>query len=247
MSRYDRSHMMSVYTDDFGRTYQNQTFKIQGQAPLLSSFYQSRVASVCTGSRFFKFRHLLATFENGRKLQYPVNTPANALSWTQQLLANGALCVDYIGERWGFIPKTQIQGTYRSTPYTGIPPRKTYQSLSFNYASDVPSIDALRLSTRIPIDNQDLYACQREGLVGVEEGAGICNAAGVIEPRRYIIQARATDSFNSEDYRNGTIRRNAIVSNSASLQTTGENIVTCAECLGYQGEDIPNIHLFVPA
>ncbi len=247
MSRYDRSHMMAAYTDDFGRVYQNQTFKIQGEAPLLDQFYQDRVVAVCSGSRFFKFRHLLATFANGRKLMYPVNTPANVIDWAGQLLQAGALCIDYVGERWGFIPKTQIQGTYRSEPYTGIPPRKTYQSLSFDYASDVPEIDAVRLSTRIPIDNQDLYACQREGLENVQEGAGICNAAGVIEPRRFIIQARATDSFNAEEYRNGTIRRNAIVSASINLQTVGENIVTCAECLGYQGEDIPNIHLFVPA
>lgn len=247
MSRYDRSHMIATYIDDLGTEHKNQAFKIQGNAPLISTFYQARAKAVCSGGKFFKFRNLVATFEDGRKLQYPLPDPGNAISWTEQLIGAGAVCVDLEGEEWGFIPKTLIPGSYRSSPYSGLPPRKVYESISFEYTPSTTGIDALRLSTRIPTDSGELNTCQKAGLAGIEEGAGICNAAGIVEPRRLIIQARSIDSFNSAEFQQGAIRRNAIVSSPLAVVATGGSIVNCAECLGYKGESITAIHALVPA
>lgn len=246
MSRYDRSHMIATYVDDLGKEHKNQSFKIQGNAPLISAFYQARTKALCSGGKFFKFRHLLATFEDGRKLQYPVPDPANALDWAGQLVGAGALCIDLVGEEWGFIPKNLIPGDYRSGAYTGLPPRKTYNSVTFDYTPSTSGVDAVRLSTRIPTDNAELKECQEKGLEGMEEGAGICNAAGIIDPRRLIIQARSVDAFNSADFREGKVVRNAIVSSPLAVVATGSEIVGCAECLGYRGESIPNIHVLIP-
>lgn len=246
MSRYDRSHMIATYVDDLGSSHVNQAFKIQGNAPLLDTFYQARTQALCSGGKFFKMRYLTATFADGRKLQYPLPDPGNAISWTEQLIGAGALCVDLEGEEWGFIPKTLIPGAYLSTPYSNLPPRKVYESLSFEYTPSTTGIDSLRLSTRIPTDNNDLNTCQKAGLTSIEEGAGICNAAGIVEPRRLIIQARSIDSFNAEDFRQGSVRRNAIVSSPLAVVATGGSIVSCAECLGYKGESIPAIHALIP-
>lgn len=247
MSRYDRSHMIASYIDDLGTEHKNLAFKIQGNAPLISDFYQARTKALCSAGKFFKFRALIATFEDGRKLQYPLPDPGNALSWTEQLMGAGALCVNLEGEEWGFIPKTIIPGSYRSSPYSGLPPRKVYESITFDYTPSTVGIDAVRLSTRIPTDNGSLNTCQKEGLQGIEEGAGICNAAGIVEPRRLIIQARSIDSFNSADFREGAVRRNAIVSSPLAVVPTGTAIAGCAECLGYKGESIDAIHALVPA
>jgi hypothetical protein len=243
MSRYDRSHMMATYIDDLGIEHKNQAFKIQGNAPLLSALYQPRTVTVCSSSRLFKFRHLLATFADGRQLQYPVPDPGLALSMAQQIAGAGAACIDLVGEEWGFIPKQIIPGDYRSTPYSGLPPRKTYKSITFDYTPAVVGIEALRLSTRIPTDNGELEACQRIGLEGVEEGGGICNAAGLIDPRHLIIQARAVDAFNAADFREGKVIRKVIVSSPLAVVATGNTAAECAECFGYKGESIANIQL----
>lgn len=248
MSRYDRSHMMANYMDDFGRQYPNQSFKIQGEAPLLDEFYEARSVSVCSSAKFFTFRHLIATFADGKQLMYPVPTQTRVIQWAERLMGAGAICIDYVGEKWGFVPRQFIpDANWKVTPYNDLPPRKTYESLSFDYISLIPEIENTRLSTRIPVDNNTLNECQKAGLLAIEEGGGICDAAGVIEPRRWIIQARSIDDFNSENFKKGTVKRNAIVSSPAIILDVGGSISECAECLGYQGEKIALIHTLIPA
>jgi hypothetical protein len=246
MSRYDRSHMMANYIDDFGKQYPNQAFKIQGEAPLLDTFYDDRAISVCSSGKLFSFRYLLATFADGKQLQYPVPNQSLVVNWAGQLINAGAICIDYIGEKWNFVPNSFLPDpAFRTDPYTNLPPRKTYESFSFQYISAIPEVENTRLSTRIPTDNTELNDCQKAGLLDLEEGGGICNAAGFIEPRRWIIQARSIDDFNADNFKKGTVKRNAIVSSPATILDVGGSISSCAECLGYVGEQIPLVHLLV--
>lgn len=252
MSRYNISYMMEKYHDDFGNTYKNVPFKIQGFAPLLAQFYQARKSAVCL-QMIMEKRHLKVTFANNRVLKYPVPSQDKIETMVTQLLAQSgndeALCIDYIGESWNLVYPAYIKGAnieFKTETYSNLPSRKVYKSYNYEYDSDyaLESLQNIKLVSRIANDNPDLHNCQKAGMRNPSDGKGICSG-NLLEPRSLIIQARNLDAFNSEEFRENKIIRKVPVSELAQIPEVAETIAPCGECLGYQGEIIPNIHILV--
>mgnify|MGYP007093986896 CR=1 FL=1 len=230
MSRYNVSLMMETYTDDFGNEYSNIPVKIQKDAPEITTIYQARVNGLCAPAKFFKPRHLIATFTDGRKLKYPIDSEDSVVATAIVLKAEGAVCIDYVGERWNFILGATVGGAleYRSEAYANLVASKDFETGSFAYTSalTIPGITTVRLPYRVPAnDNADLKECQEKGLVGPEAATGICAAGGIIVPRFFTIRATADDG--------GKVARKAKVSLKTSLKTTAIDIAGCAQCLSY--------------
>lgn len=243
MSRYDTSHMIAEYEDDFGNKYKNVPFKIQLGAPYLT-YYASRSGGSCGGSLPFKTRRLVALFEDGRKLIYPVAKESEVKTVTQNLVAQGALCVDLIGEKWGVLTGPVVGGdlNYRITPYNGLTASKTYIVGGYDYTSELglTGLETVRLPVRIPNDgSQELYSAQQGCLENFETSVGICSAGNLVKARHLIIQARAIDSDTTDPK---SVIRKAFVSVKGDLAQCATQSAEAAFCLGYQGESINNIH-----
>ena len=243
MSRYNLNFQIDKYTDDFGNEYDNVPVKIQGNAPQIATCYTPKSGVSCGGSLLFKKRHLLATFPDGRKLQYPSADYADAVACGNILKAE-AICIDLVGEYWSFVPGALLGNLqFKDTPYSGLPKRKVYKSWNYNYTSSVNFIGTVKLVARIPTDNTDLEACAKANLAGAQEGGGICAAGGLVEPRHWIIQALADDG----NPKLGKVSRKAFVSANAgaAIKSSASGVADCAACLGYQGESVKNFHLLL--
>lgn len=131
---------------------------------------------------------------------------------------------------------------------------------SYRYNSDVPGVGNIELIFSILNDSDLLKTCQLEGMNDWEEsaGGGICSASSLgIEPRHFLIKSNVQVDANfvlPGGKKNWTVARKAPVSGidgnflipgADKLIPTAKNIATCAQCLGYQGESVSNVHLLV--
>lgn len=245
MSRYNLSYQMDEYVSDFGIIFKKQKVKIQGGAPGLQTFYQAREQYTCGDAKGFDFRHLKVLFSGGRELKYPVPNTADIAGMVTALKGEGALCIDLVGEYFSTVPPEYVGNpNFREEPYTNLPSRKTYKNYIFSYTSDTPtSLNGSRQSTKVAQDDPELISCAIGGMENPEQKTVLCASSGIMTPRHYITKARAIDSFNSENFRENKVVRQVFVSNPAALIAVAAGIAKCAECLGYQGESINNIHL----
>lgn len=246
MSRYNTTRQIDIYEDDFGNTYRNVPFKIQLDAPLLTN-YGSRSAGACGGSLPFNTRRLVALFEDGRKLIYPVARESEVQQFAADLVGAGALCVDLVGEKWNILTGPAVGGNlnYRNTPYTGLTPSKVYIIGNYQYTSDLglTGLTTVRLPVRIPNDGaQELYSAQQACLTDFNTNNGVCAAGSIVKARHLIIQAQAVDTDTPDPK---SVIRKAYVSEKSSLSQCAIDAADAAFCLGYRGESIANIHRLV--
>lgn len=247
MSRFNLSYQMNEYVSDFGIVFKKQKVKIQGNAPGLAAMYQKREAFTCGDAKGFDFRHLRALFADGRALKYPVPKTSDIPSMVSTLKGENALCIDLVGEYFSTVPKEYLNNPpFRNDPYVNLPARKTYKTYVYTYISDVPTVlNGGQFATKIAQDNDELRDCAIGGMENPEQKNVICASSQVIEPRHYIVRARAIDSFNDEAFRENTVARKVYVSNSSALLAVAQGVAKCAECFTYQGESINNIHLLL--
>lgn len=249
MSRFDTRWQMNQYETDFELYYKDFPFKIQKNAPLLAQFYDERQASVCA-SFLVVPRHLKATFSDGRVLKYPVSTEDLVPVHANDLLGEGAVCIDHIGEYWGALFGKGIADnfTLRTTPYNNLDTRGTKETGTFLYTSSlgVVGIDQIRLPYRITLEpnEPDLYNCQRAGLEDPKQTTRLCDYGDLIEPRHLIIRALAQDNITPAA-KEKNVTRKAPVSVKTDLPGVADLVSTCAYCLQYQGESFKSIHLYV--
>ena len=240
MSRYNVQYEMGVYETDFGVQYEHLKIKIQFGAPGIETIYQLRTAGGCSPKTYFKPRHIIATFVDGRKLIYPVAFETSVRTTALILKNLGAVCMDYVGEKWSLIFGAAIGGgnlSYKTTNYSALAPSKSYETGSFDYTSDLglQGLSTVQLPYKVPSnDVSDLVNCQKRGLNNSQESKGICVAQGLIIPRMLIIKANSLDG----DGHIGKVIRQAKVSERASVATIAVEIAGCASCLGYEGESI---------
>ena len=132
MSRYNVTKQMDEYVSDFGKTYVNLGIKIQAEAPLIDSLYQTRALAACGGNKFFSPRYIQATFADGRKLKYPVANESDVKFVANQLIGAGAVCLDYYGEEWNLVTGAAVGGdlNYKPAPYTNLVSSKTFARIA---------------------------------------------------------------------------------------------------------------------
>lgn len=243
MSRYNVQYEMGVYETDFGVQYEHIKVKIQFGAPGIEAIYQQRSQGGCSPKTYFSPRHIVATFLDGRKLIYPVAFETSVKTTALTLKSLGAVCMDYVGEKWSLIFGAAIGGgklSYKTTNYSGLPPSKSYETGSFDYTSDLglSGLTTVQLPYKVPSkDPSDLVNCQKRGLQNPQQSKGICVAKGLIIPRMLIIKANALDG----DGHLGKVIRQAKISERSSVSITAVEIAGCASCLGYEGESINGI------
>lgn len=298
MARTNARYWMPKYLDDFGNEYQNLSFKIKEDAPkfsdvaqvgfLTSSIYTPRGdAPPCSNAAYFEPRHLLATFNNGMRIKFPVPRPDVITPMIKVLkpsvLANfvpgegenEAICIDLVGERWSLVPPSIVgltQAKMRQNPLNAgnaigplgliggdfeATPGKT--SYSYDYSSDVSEVGKISLKFAIQNDSDLLHGCQREGMTNYSDNpsASICSATSLgITARRFIIKAAAevdTNFILPGGNKGYTVSRAAPVSGidgnilpgSDQAKSVADAIRKCAQCLGWEGEDIARVDLLV--
>jgi len=131
---------------------------------------------------------------------------------------------------------------------------------NYKYNSDVPGVGNIELSFSITNDSDKLHQCQLEGMNNWEtsESGGVCSATSLgIEARHLIIKSnvKVDDNFVLPGgKKNWTVIRKAPVSGidgnflipgADKIIPTAKAIADCAQCLGYQGESVKNVHLLV--
>jgi hypothetical protein len=252
MALVNATRMLPSYTDDFGNQYTNLNVKFGDDAPVdvIEDLYSVRNAVIsCAATSLFSPRALIATFTDGTIHRFPLGSRATADIEEAVLLlkTNDAVCIDLEGESWSLVPQTFFTASFRTTPFTDIPSSKVQESISFDYTPDIQASGTVRLSTRIETNPTSLNECQKSALDDVEvQGGGICSGKSLgISPRKYIIQAIARKSGEGAGTKPRRVIRNAFVSAkaAATIKSQIDGIAPCANCVGYQGESVKNIHL----
>lgn len=255
------------YVDDFGNEWPGIGLKFGGGVcgPHLIQFYEKETVNCGRGNFPFKPRALVATFPNGKQTRYVLPHTGLLETFVRILYPSllddfipgedrscEAVCIDLEGEEWNYIPATFLQPNlvFRTEPYTNIAKRSEKTSIQFDYSSDVPNIGTVKMTRLIEKAPSDLVVCQKAGMANNVEKKAVCQAQGIItRNRRFIIIASWKVDTNGAlpgGAVTGSIRRNAHLStkfgkNESRLQP----IADCAECLGYQGESVRNVHRYV--
>ncbi|PSF30585.1 hypothetical protein C7H19_23680 [Aphanothece hegewaldii CCALA 016] len=258
MALVNASLQVSVYTDDFGNTYENVPIKFGDtvDAKVITTMgYTARAGGViCSGNLPFAMRHLVAVFADGSTNMLPVAKRSDIPDLVGRLIGlkavnnspKAAVCVSLVGEKWNLLTaKVYGNAEFKTTAYDNIPSSGKKTSYRFTYNSDVLSGN-VQLSTAIEIAPSDLHDCQKAGLGTVETGAGICSGASLgLKGRHYVIQALAKKSGETEAKRRVTRQAIVAAQSAVNIKAVIASIDGCAFCLGYMGESVVNVHNLV--
>jgi len=242
MPLMDATKMIEKYVTDFGTEVKNLGIKIlEGYADKVSEYTERPGENLCPSGNLFQPRALVATFEDGTKIRYPIGDRSNLVTRARELLGNGAICIDYEGEYWPYVPSTLILNTrYATQPLGGFTNDGSKTVGVFNYQSDIlgtivqpfaiESVPAILVTTAI--------AC----LSGIVYGSGFCTGV-----RSLNIKARR---FRGK----GLIPGNTKKTYSRDIKMSSPNPTNCGAsnapnyyCMSYIGETIKNLHLILPS
>lgn len=182
-------------------------------------------------------RYLSVLFRNKRRIKFPVGSRvqvARQVAAAAQL--EGAVCVDYYGERWVNIP--------------GIgDPSKSYSiedSVDSLNGAIIYSSDALGGNIAVNYSlEQDIeeFISLSNSCAGRPDTGAICDTAfDGFKPRRLIITVK--NSGNLEQEKSAIVRRIPIVS-AQDIQNCLRDAGLVGNCIGYEGEICPKANLFV--
>lgn len=199
----------------------------------------------CPVSEGMRMRHLKATFPdpsdptNFFTVQIPVAgaDPATIEAEAVAIRALGAVCIDFVGERWSLVPGIGTPGVQ----YT-LDPALEYVSVNYSYNVQSYTTTAQILKVSIENRNAGLFTAQTNCLT-LGAAPTVCNTfTKGFKPRAGILKARNAGS-------GGIISRRAIFStnNMADIRSCLEALNPEGQCIGYEGEIHRNLHLSLPA
>jgi hypothetical protein len=249
MAQVNAKLQMPTYTDDFGNTYENVTFKIGNGANVEGFDYTNRSTTIiCPPAALFSPRKLRATFNTGASHFYPVPTQEKIKAYINNLLGKGALCIDLIGEDWNLITERAIgAATYKDTPYTDIPKSGLKEVGTYRYNSDVLA-SVITLGYRFEQTPPTLLDAQKACLENISPSKGICSGAPIgIKPRRFTIMALSQNE--GDQTATAKVVRQVPISSKVvqEIKDCGKKAALAAYCLAYNGETIRNVHNLVEA
>lgn len=230
----------------------NQTvpvrFKIQEEA---HGIIGDRIAwsdptnSPCPVAESLSMRYLRAVFPdpadptNFLSVQVPVASPLPAVIEleAEALRTLGAVCIDFVGERWARVPGIGTPGV----AYT-LDPALEYVGVNYQY--NVQSYVTTSQVLKVSIENRNaaLFTAQTDCmLLGAAPSVCTTNTSG-FKPRAGILTARNTGT-------GGIIKRRAIFTTNqvADIRTCLQDMAPRGQCIGYEGEVHKNLHLSLPA
>jgi len=258
MPLMDATRMIETYITDFGTEVKNLGIKIldgyadklgnplQGGGANQDAEYAYRVAeNPCPSGNLFRPRALIATFEDGTKVRFPIGSRSNLVKRAKQLLNNGAICIDYEGEYWPYVPSTLILNTrYSTQPLGGFTNDGSKTVGVFDYQSDILGtvVQPFAIESVPPILVATAIAC----LSNVVYGSGFCTGV-----RSLNIKARR---FRGKGLVQGLPLGSGRKTYSRDIKISSLNPTNCGaanapnyQCLSYIGESIKNLHLLLPA
>jgi hypothetical protein len=222
---------------------------------------------ICSIGTLFTPRFLEAKFSatpnaNGQDrncavIRFPLLNISNLDAFVTQLKACGAVCVNYVGEKWNSIPPKIGGYTPTFAPIfsisTGVRARKvsgvnpTYnsdilganQAVSVAYEAEPFNLTGASISDGLVVPAGAFETCHGE----LESGAS-CGSSGSLKPRKLILGFQYSVAGNDTAKRG--IRGVAIESKAdilACISTLGG--IAGVNCLGYQGEIADRVDLLL--
>jgi hypothetical protein len=242
MPLMDATKMIDKYITDFGTEVENLSIKIlEGYAEKVSEYVERTTENPCPAGELFRPRALIATFEDGTKVKYPIGDRSNLVARARELLSNDAVCIDYEGEYWPYVPSTLIQNTnYRAIPLGGFTNNGSKTVGTFNYQSDI--LGNIVQPFAIESEPAVLVTAAVNCLSDVVYGSGFCTGA-----RSLNLKARR---FRGK----GLVAGDTKKTYSRDIKMSSTDPTSCGAanapnyyCLSYIGESIKNLHLILPA
>jgi hypothetical protein len=236
----DATQMISKYVTDFGTTIENLSVKIlNGYAAKLNEEYTARKNSLCSSSHLFRPRALVATFADGTKVRYPVGERKNLVARAKKLIDGKAVCIDYEGEYWPYVPSTLLGVNYRSSAMEGFSSSGKKTVGSFSYTSDI--LGDIVQTFAFEAVPEDLLKVAIKCMDNVSLSSGFCKGSRSIN-----IKARR---FRGKGLVKGNVKRiytRDIKLSKLDPTSCGKSNAPYYYCLSYIGESIKNVHLLLP-
>lgn len=233
------SYIIGSYTDDFGKTYNNLSFKanIANMAKTGTTFdLKTNQKVICGTSNLFRMRKAVAKFDDGSSVEVPISTIENVPTMVSLLIGSGAVCVSVKGEKWGAIPPAILGGSYATS---GIAGNASGDKVAYGYNYLLDGGDQIILKTNVEQGIDAIVLAQISCLDPNSSGiaCGVSNSG--LKPRHFI-------GTRQNDTTGGVISRQIIVSsdNSQEIKNCGATVMTNFNCLAYVGQTIDNAELF---
>lgn len=240
MPLMDATFMIDTYTTDFGTEVKNLNVKmLDGFRQRLADEYVDRVESLCGGTGgLFRPRALVATFEDGKRVRYPIGDRTNLTTRIQTLKAEDAICIDYEGEYWTYVPNSLFGNiSYRTTPLGGVTNDGTKKTGTFTYTSDI--LGAISQPFNFESTPAELTTLAEACVSNLVE-FGFCTGAQSTGVRARRFRGKGlVDGVGKRTY-----ARDIKVSDAAPNNCAGTNAPGYF-CFSYIGEVIKNVHLLV--
>jgi hypothetical protein len=234
------SYIIGTYTDDFGKTYNDLSFKanIASMEKTGTTFdRKTNQRNICGASGLFKMRKAIAKFNDGFSVEVPISTIENVPVMVSLLLGQpDIVCVAVKGERWSAIPPAVLGGNYATTGIDGNE-KGVKAPYGYNYLLD--GGDQIVLKTNIEQGVDVLVLAQIACLDSTPTGlaCGVSNSG--LKPRRFV-------GTRENNLSGGVLSRQIIVSSDdpQEIKTCGATVMTNFNCLSYTGQSIDNAELF---
>lgn len=237
--------MISEYITDFGTKVSNLPVKmLAGHPSFLPDEYTLRTANPCPASAgLFRPRALIATFANN-KVRFPIGNRANLADRARELINRGAICVDYEGEYWPYVPATLFNGTYRTQPLTNdTDGRRT--TGTFSYVSDI--LGNIVLPFNFESTPEELLTAALGCVQGYQQ-LGFCSGSQGTGVKARRLKGKGLNQERDDVERENPIRRTY----ARDIKISAQNPTQCAQsnaslyyCFSYVGERIRNLHLLL--
>lgn len=240
---------MPVYKSDLGISYDNVRFKIRDPlAGLLQSCagYKSPKTSVnCGFTRLLKPRALIATFDDGARVRYPIPEISILSKCAKDLLNGGkVVCLDLDGEEWYTVPPQTGDYTPKFQNFNLAAGKAKKITGIMEYKSDV--LGGVNLRWQMEEDPTKITKIAQDCVN--DKGFNACAVRIPIRARHVIFKStgRKLQSQSNPDFVHlQKIVRKYPVDGIGGVCECIKKLGNESECVGYKGESIKNLHLLL--
>lgn len=240
--------VMPVYTSDLGIKYDEFRFKIRDPLGTMiigcTGYVVPGDTISCGFSQLLKPRALVALFDDGARVRFPIPTIGKVAECAKKLLENKKIvCLDLDGEYWSLVPP-QV-GDYK--------PKFQNFNLAAGKANKLTGTMQYKSDALGEIDLRWQMEEKPEKITKIAEkcinskGSNSCAVRIPIRARHVIFHStgrKVMDSGNKAFHVQKIVRKypvDAIGGICDCLKKLGNE----SECVGYKGESIKNLHLLL--
>lgn len=238
-------YQLAEYHSDLGIKYEELRFKISeyyGKDLAGKLGYKAPIGGLCSPTFLFKPRAVIATYKDGAKIRFPVPSPQKIKDAVEELLKlTDVVCIDLDGEEWRVIPPSVGDYTPKFQNFQ-LPDGKAKKITGVMlYSSDIAGKNT---PVRFAVEAEPNQVITLAKGCWNDRGPKSCASPIPIRARHVIFYGTGKTLKSATGFEHTQkIVRKFPVEDLVKLCNCIKRVGREAECLGYKGESVRNVHL----